>query len=64
MAGVAMPVYAGVMLLANLLVAWVAIAIARSRTRQEPARVGEPRPVAVPPRPTGAVPKPPVSTTP
>jgi NADH-quinone oxidoreductase subunit H len=64
MAGVAMPVYAGVMLLANLLVAWVAIAIARRRTRQEPRRVGEPRPVAVPPRPTGAVPKPPVSTTP
>jgi NADH-quinone oxidoreductase subunit H len=64
MAGVAMPVYAGVMLLANLLVAWAALSIARRRTRQEPARVGEPRPVAVPPRPTGAVPKPPVSTTP
>ena len=64
LAGVAMPVYAGVMLLANLLVAWAALSIARTRTRHEPARVGEPRPVAVPPKPAGATPKPPVSTTP
>jgi len=64
LAGVAMPVYAGVMLLANLLVAWAALSIARTRTRHEPARVGEPRPVAVPPKPAGAAPKPPVSTTP
>jgi len=64
LAGVARPVYAGVMLLANLLVAWAALSIARSRTRHGPARVGEPRPVAVPPKPAGATPKPPVSTTP
>ena len=64
LAGMAMPVYAGVMLLSNLLVAWIAISIARTRTRHEPARVGEPRPVAVPPRPASPAPKPPVSTSP
>jgi NADH-quinone oxidoreductase subunit H len=64
LAGAAMPVYAGVMLLANLLIGWAAIAIARTRTHREPARVAEPRPVAVPPKPVGAPPKPPVSTSP
>lgn len=64
LAGTTMLVYAGVMLLANLLIGLAAISFARTRTRQEPARVAEPRPVAVPPKPGSSVPKPPVSTTP
>jgi NADH-quinone oxidoreductase subunit H len=64
LAGTPMPVYAGVMLLANLVIGFVAISFARTRTRQEPKRVAEPRPVAVPPKSGSPAPKPPVSTTP
>jgi NADH-quinone oxidoreductase subunit H len=64
LAGTTMLVYAGVMLLANLLIGFAAISLARARTRHEPARVAEPRPVAVPPKQASSAPKPPVSTTP
>ena len=43
--------YVIVMLAVNLVIGWITFQILRSRARIERKRVGEPRPVAVPPQP-------------
>lgn len=52
-AGASTLVYTLVMLGANLLVGWITLTLLRSYARRERVKVAEPRPVAVPPEPTG-----------